>query len=94
MHLTNRSRRIRGSFVTLRHEASLRGCMGTLKAKRPLIEDVAHNAHASAARDPRFEAVTADEVDAIGYPHLGALRYGSNRVSGPLTSCLNACGPA
>ena len=53
---------IRGTFVTLRRDGRLRGCMGTLKARRSLVEDVAHNAYASATRDPRFEAVTADEV--------------------------------
>lgn len=43
------------SFVTLYSEGSLRGCIGNLRANRPLIEDVAHNAYASAFKDPRFE---------------------------------------
>lgn len=65
-------RQIRGSFVTLRREGHLRGCMGTLKAKRPLVEDVSRNAHASATRDPRFEAVTADEVTQLDI-HISVL---------------------
>ena len=43
------------SFVTLYLDGSLRGCIGNLRANRPLIEDVAHNAYASAFKDPRFE---------------------------------------
>ena len=49
------------SFVTLRDAGELRGCIGTVEAHRPLGDDVAHNAHAAANRDPRFAPVGADE---------------------------------
>jgi hypothetical protein len=49
------------TFVTLTRDGQLRGCLGSLEARRPLGEDVAENALAAAFRDPRFEPVTADE---------------------------------
>lgn len=53
------------SFVTLTKHGSLRGCIGTLEAYRPLGRDVAGHAVDAAVRDPRFWPVTADE-----YPEL------------------------
>lgn len=50
------------TFVTLRLDGELRGCMGTLAATQPLVEDVAHNAYSSAFRDPRFPPVTRAET--------------------------------
>ncbi|HET7649832.1 MAG TPA: AmmeMemoRadiSam system protein A [Gammaproteobacteria bacterium] len=52
----------RASFVTLKTNGDLRGCIGTLEPVRPLHADVAHNAYAAAFRDPRFMPVTPDEV--------------------------------
>ncbi|MBT3345211.1 MAG: AmmeMemoRadiSam system protein A [Gemmatimonadetes bacterium] len=50
------------SFVTLRRvDGSLRGCMGSSMALRPLVCDVASNAHAAATRDPRFDQLRSDE---------------------------------
>lgn len=49
------------SFVTLHLKGSLRGCIGSLEARRPLIEDVAENAFAAAFRDPRFQPLTRPE---------------------------------
>lgn len=49
------------TFVTLRKNGQLRGCIGSLQAARPLSEDVAHNALGAAFRDPRFPALAADE---------------------------------
>lgn len=43
------------TFVTLNLYGDLRGCIGSLEAHRPLIDDVRQNAVASAFRDPRFE---------------------------------------
>ncbi|MEM9556897.1 MAG: AmmeMemoRadiSam system protein A [Acidobacteriota bacterium] len=52
------------TFVTLRHaDGTLRGCLGSLTAHRPLRDDVCDNAVASATRDPRFAAVRVDELD-------------------------------
>lgn len=51
------------SFVTLRrHNGELRGCIGELEARRPLVESVAHNARNAALHDPRFEPVGAEEL--------------------------------
>ena len=49
------------SFVTLRLDGDLRGCVGTVDAHRALGDDVAHNAFAAAYRDSRFEPVSLDE---------------------------------
>ncbi len=53
------------SFVTLKLEGELRGCIGSVDPHRPLGDDVAHNAHAAAYRDPRFPPVTAAERDIL-----------------------------
>ena len=50
------------SFVTLRLDGELRGCIGSVDAHRALGDDVAHNAFAAAYRDPRFEPVSDDEL--------------------------------
>lgn len=55
-------RQVRATFVTLLRGGVLRGCIGTLEAYRPLAEDVAQNAYASAFSDPRFPAMTATEM--------------------------------
>jgi AmmeMemoRadiSam system protein A len=55
----------RATFVTLRREGELRGCVGGLVASRPLIADVAHSAFGAAFRDNRFEPVEADELDGL-----------------------------
>jgi AmmeMemoRadiSam system protein A len=55
-------RKPRATFVTLHHEGELRGCMGALEASRPLVSDVAHNAHAAAFRDPRFPPLPEAEL--------------------------------
>lgn len=52
-------------FITLTHDAKLRGCIGTLRPHRPLLEDVKANAVAAAFRDPRFKPLSAIEFDAI-----------------------------
>jgi AmmeMemoRadiSam system protein A len=48
-------------FVTLRRSGQLRGCVGSLEATRPLVEDVARNAFASAFGDSRFPSLTRGE---------------------------------
>jgi AmmeMemoRadiSam system protein A len=49
------------TFVTLTLQGQLRGCIGSLEAYRPLIEDVQSNAVASAFRDPRFPPLSKEE---------------------------------
>lgn len=52
-------------FVTLTLKGRLRGCIGSLEARRSVREDVHANAQAAAFRDPRFAPLTAAE-----WPHL------------------------
>lgn len=49
------------SFVTLTQRGDLRGCIGSLGARRSLREDVRANAVAAAFEDPRFAPLTAQE---------------------------------
>jgi len=53
------------SFVTLTLHGALRGCIGSLEAYRPLIDDVQANAVAAAFHDPRFPPLTAAEFAAV-----------------------------
>ncbi len=50
------------SFVTLTQEGNLRGCIGSLEAHRPLVEDVQQNAIAAAFHDPRFAPLSEEEL--------------------------------
>lgn len=50
------------TFVTLQKRGELRGCIGSLQAHRSLLEDVVHNAYASAFLDHRFFPVTENEL--------------------------------
>jgi uncharacterized protein len=50
------------SFVTLTQNGRLRGCMGSLEARRPLLDDVKDNAVAAAVRDWRFSPLTPEEL--------------------------------
>lgn len=52
---------LRATFVTLQLHGELRGCIGSLEAHRPLVEDVSHNAYAAAFADPRFPPLNKDE---------------------------------
>ncbi len=49
------------SFVTLTMDGELRGCIGTLVARRPLGLDVEENAAAAAFEDPRFDPLGRGE---------------------------------
>ena len=52
------------TFVTLKHSGELRGCIGSLKPRRPLGVDVRENAIAAAFRDPRFPPLAVVEFEA------------------------------
>lgn len=52
----------RATFVTLKRKNRLRGCIGTVSAHRPFVEDIVHNAYAAAFRDHRFAPLQADEA--------------------------------
>lgn len=53
------------SFITLNLQKKLRGCIGSLRAHRPLLDDVKANALAAAFKDPRFKPLTAEEYDNV-----------------------------
>lgn len=53
------------SFVTLEEHGHLRGCIGSLIAHRPLVDDIISNAKAAAFRDPRFSPLRADELEKL-----------------------------
>lgn len=53
------------SFVTLKQEGELRGCIGTLQPWRSLMDDVKANAVAAALHDPRFAPLTLAELDSV-----------------------------
>jgi AmmeMemoRadiSam system protein A len=53
------------SFVTLKLDGELRGCIGTIDPRRALGDDVAANARAAAYRDPRFPPVSRAERERL-----------------------------
>jgi uncharacterized protein len=57
----------RGAFVTLHVDGELRGCIGRVDADTPLYLAVEQLAVAAATRDPRFEALRAEE---LGLTHI------------------------
>ncbi len=55
----------RGVFVTLRLEGELRGCIGFVDPRSPLLEAISEVAVKAATEDPRFAPVTMAEVDGL-----------------------------
>ncbi len=53
------------TFVTLLCAEELRGCIGSLNARRALSVDVRENALAAAFRDPRFPPLSASEFPSL-----------------------------
>jgi len=49
-------------FVTVYKNGELRGCIGHVIARKPLIEAVSEMAEAAAFQDPRFTPVRRDEL--------------------------------
>lgn len=55
-----------GAFVSLHRNNALRGCIGTITPTAPtLADEIVHNAIQAATADPRFPAMTADELDEL-----------------------------
>jgi AmmeMemoRadiSam system protein A len=52
-------------FVTLHSDEQLRGCIGSLSAHQPLVNDVVQNAFNAAFRDPRFPPLRRDELETV-----------------------------
>lgn len=59
---TERFREKRGAFVTLKKNARLRGCIGFIEGRKPLLRTVQEMAQAAAFEDPRFYPVTEEEL--------------------------------
>lgn len=55
----------RASFVTLHIGTELRGCIGSVGARRPLVVDVAENAFNAAFRDARFPPLSPEEYGSL-----------------------------
>lgn len=56
---------MRGCFVTLHKHGQLRGCIGTIEPTCSLIECVEKNAKNAAFHDPRFPALSVEELKEI-----------------------------
>ena len=52
-------------FITIKKKGVLRGCVGSIKAIQPLIQDVRERAIAAAFQDYRFPPLTPPELDEI-----------------------------
>lgn len=57
--------RPKGCFVTLTKHGALRGCIGHILPQEPLFRAVMDNAYNAALRDPRFQPVQPEELEAI-----------------------------
>ncbi|MFH1187500.1 MAG: AmmeMemoRadiSam system protein A [bacterium] len=55
----------RGVFVTLRKDGGLRGCIGTFDESKPLAQTIQEMAVSAAFADPRFNQLSAAELDEI-----------------------------
>ena len=53
------------SFVTLKLNGTLRGCIGSIYPTKPLILDIIDNAKNAAFQDPRFEPLNVDELEKL-----------------------------
>ncbi|MBM4433038.1 MAG: MEMO1 family protein [Chloroflexi bacterium] len=57
-----------GTFVSIHKRGGLRGCIGTFEPTRKNVaEEVISNAISSATRDPRFPAVSPNELEDLDY---------------------------
>lgn len=57
----------RGAFVTVKIDGRLRGCIGHVLGRDPLVMTVAAMAQAAAFEDPRFPPVGEEEINALEY---------------------------
>lgn len=54
-----------GTFVTLKMDDQLRGCIGSLSASEPLVTGVRDNTINAAFHDPRFSPLSQKELDRV-----------------------------
>lgn len=57
----------RGVFVTIHKHGKLRGCIGVFTSDKPLYKAVAEMALCAAFKDPRFPAITSNEMKDIDF---------------------------
>jgi len=55
----------RGTFVTLKIDGHLRGCIGSLTSNESILRGIRRNALNAAFRDPRFSPLTVDEFEHV-----------------------------
>jgi len=55
----------KATFITLKKQGRLRGCIGSLVAHREFYNDLVINSQKAAFEDPRFKPVNAEELDQI-----------------------------
>lgn len=55
------------AFVTLLENGRLRGCIGSLVPRRPLVTDVVENTLRAALNDPRFAPMQPEELDRVTF---------------------------
>jgi AmmeMemoRadiSam system protein A len=66
--LPNNLKQRAGTFVTIKNQDSLRGCIGTLTPKyKNLAEEIIRNAIRSANDDPRFDPVEKRELTSLTF---------------------------
>ena len=53
------------TFITLKKDGQLRGCIGNLEATGPLLESLSQNARHAAFNDHRFSPLSAEEFDQV-----------------------------
>ena len=55
-----------GTFVSIKKNGRLRGCIGTIEPTRPFLgQEIIENAISASTRDPRFQPITEDELEHI-----------------------------
>lgn len=64
---TEHTLNIMGAFVTLHKNKQLRGCIGEIFPRRPLVEAVMEHAVNSGVNDPRFPSVSLSELPSIDF---------------------------
>jgi hypothetical protein len=55
------------TFVTINNGEQLHGCIGSIEPRRPLVEDLRHNAVMAAFHDPRTRALRPDEFEWVRF---------------------------
>lgn len=57
-----------GIFVSIKHQGTLRGCIGTIKPKyKNLAEEVIQNSLRAASEDPRFKPIEQRELSSLTF---------------------------